>query len=228
LALVCAAYAIPVAYAYGGVIFPWYLLPSAWIAQAITLFSFLRWTARHASAIGLKLAYGFIGISVLFAMALRLAVSYNTGTQAYQYLASVGRHIASVASPSDTLFLEPAGYIPFFAGLKTWDDVGLVSPDVLPFKVSNPDNWWPTFVMAKRPTWIVQRPDLVDAATTYQGYTLSNEERAWLFTHYKVVKRFAYVSDTYATSWLGRKILSKGTACGYDVLRLIPSTTLNP
>ena len=41
----------------------------------------------------------------------------------------------------DTLFLEPAGYIPFYAGIKTFDEVGLASPEILRFKERDPNDW---------------------------------------------------------------------------------------
>lgn len=227
LALVCAAYGIPIAYAYGGVIFPWYLWPSAWIAHSITLFFLLR--SVSLIRISMRPALSAVIANGLFWCGLaQWMISYSIGIQEFQYRAEVGRYIASIARPTDTLFLEPAGFIPFFSKLKTWDEVGLVSPDILPFRISNPKNWWPTFVKAERPIWIVQRPELIDSGKTYQGYALTDDERTWLFAHYEVVRRFTYVPSDYASSWLGRKILSEGSHSGYDVLHFVPSATADP
>ena len=74
----------------------------------------------------------FALVFVLFAVSAAIAI--NTGYQERVYYAEVGTRLGALASSSDTLFLEPAGYIPFYSGLKTFDEVGLASPAMTAFR----------------------------------------------------------------------------------------------
>jgi hypothetical protein len=141
----------PLGYVYGGVIFSWYLWPSS--VFAYYLFARILATALAARIFVL---WGIAALVTLLSL-MNLVLLINYGYQEAQYRAAVGRFIASVAEPGDTLFLEPAGYIPYYAGLKTWDTVGLVSPEILDYRGRGDSAWWIDFVRDKRPTWIVER-----------------------------------------------------------------------
>ncbi|MGQ0582116.1 MAG: hypothetical protein ACT4O6_09280 [Reyranella sp.] len=210
LALVGCAYLVPVAYAAGGVIFPWYLWPSTLIANLLTLFMAFEFAARLARPLRQLTAVGIAGVLVAAALG-QWAISYNVGHQESEYRAGVGRYLFSVARPGDTLFLEPAGHIPFQAGLKAWDEIGLVSGDVLELKRAGHADWWIRFVRKMRPTWLVQRSPLLDDKLTHEGHELAAEDWAWLQQNYEVVRRFKYAPE----GWL----LSLGSHSGYDVLR---------
>lgn len=210
LALIGSAYLVPLAYAAGGVIFPWYLWPSTLIANLLALFMAFELAGRLAQPLRGLAAAGIAGVLVAAAL-VQWAISYNVGHQESEYRAGVGRYLFSIAKPGDTLFLEPAGHIPFHARLKTWDEVGLVSNDVLELKRAGHPDWWIRFVRKMRPTWLVQRSPLLDDKLTHDGYELSPEDWAWLQQNYEVVRRFKYAPE----GWL----LSLGSHAGYDVLR---------
>lgn len=210
LALVGSAYLVPVAYAAGGVIFPWYLWPSTLIANLLALFVAFEFAGRLARPLRGLAAAGIAGVLVAAALG-QWALSYNVGHQESEYRAGVGRYLFSIAKPGDTLFLEPAGHIPFYAGLKTWDEIGLVSGDVLELKRAGHPDWWIRFIRKMRPTWLVQRSPLLDDKVTHDGYELSPEDWAWLQQNYEVIRRFKYAPE----GWL----LSLGSHSGYDVLR---------
>lgn len=212
LALIGGAYLVPVAYAAGGVIFPWYLWPSTLMANLLALFAAFEIAARLARPYRRLAAMGIAGVLAAAALG-QWALSYNIGHQESEYRAGVGRYLFSIARPGDTLFLEPAGHIPFQAGLKTWDEIGLVSGDVLELKRAGHPDWWIRFVRKMRPTWLVQRSPLLDDRLTHDGYELSPEDWAWLQQNYEVVRRFKYAPE-------GDWLLSLGSHAGYDVLRL--------
>ncbi|CAN0334308.1 unnamed protein product, partial [Phaeothamnion confervicola] len=172
LALVGSAYLVPVAYAAGGVIFPWYLWPSTLIANILELFVAFEFAGRLARPLRRLAATGIAGVLATAALA-QWAISYNVGHQESEYRAGVGRYLFSIAKPGDTLFLEPAGHIPFHARLKTWDEIGLVSNDVLELKRAGHPDWWIRFIRKMRPTWLVQRSPLLDDKVTDDGYELS-------------------------------------------------------
>jgi hypothetical protein len=110
LAMVGYAILPPAAYVYGGVIFPWYLWPSAVVAFALVSGMVVesRWKCIRLKSVIAMFAVLLLGLS-----AIRFAATANAGVQESIYRAGVGRFIASIAHTGDTLFLEPAGYIPF-------------------------------------------------------------------------------------------------------------------
>ena len=64
----------------------------------------------------------------------------------------VGKDIYSMSEDklNDTLFLEPSGYIPYYAKIKTYDTVGLSSPEIHQFrKMYKNKRWWLDFIEEK-------------------------------------------------------------------------------
>jgi hypothetical protein len=65
-------------------------------------------------------------------------------------------------SPSETVFLEPLGYIGFFSNLRMLDYPGLASPEVVAARrraVSKAyPGSWPELIRDLRPDWLVLRP----------------------------------------------------------------------
>jgi hypothetical protein len=206
---------IPGVYALGGVLFPWYTWPCAWLAQcALALLAALWYNRGRRSITIAVLAVIWIGFGIL-----RWSVSFNDGTQLYHYRADVGRWLHQQAAPSDTLFLEPAGIIPFFAELRTTDEVGIVSPEILNYKQRFPNDWWFEFVSQKQPTWLVERADMRHYET-YQHQQLSPEQIAWFTQHYELVREFHYDPAQYASAAWQRRILEHGTHADFLVYRL--------
>jgi hypothetical protein len=101
-----------------------------------------------------------------------------------------------VAQPADSLFLEPAGYVPYYSGLYTDDEIGLVSPKVTTYMRTEGTGWWMQFVKRERPTFLVERPHL-RTFTTYGRYPLTAEERQWFVEHYERVRTFRYDPAAY-------------------------------
>ena len=87
----------------------------------------------------------------------------------------------------NTLYLEPAGYIPFFSEIRTIDEVGLASPVILKYKKTSKDSWWINFVRSEKPTFMVQREHILNNRT-YQGYEFTKEERDWIDENYEIIK----------------------------------------
>ena len=98
LALIGGAYLVPVAYAAGGVIFPWYLWPSTLIASLLTLFMAFEFAARLARPLRQLSAAGIAGVLVAAALG-QWAISYNVGHQESRYRAGV-RTLTCSRSPS--------------------------------------------------------------------------------------------------------------------------------
>ena len=140
LALAGVVFTIPAAYAFGGVIFPWYMWPCTFLAYAVLSSLVIEWIyiTRRFAVVGLI----FISLAVLGMALAQWTYSYNWGMKEYTYRGGIGRYLASISKPDDTLFLEPAGYIPFYSGLFTYDEVGLVFPQVVHYREVYQDSWW--------------------------------------------------------------------------------------
>jgi hypothetical protein len=214
---VFVAYGLPCLFCYGGQFAQWYMFPSAFFAVFLALWCLPAAWHRHAVfrlAVPTALAVAALG---------QLALSYSVGTQEYGYRADVGRWLHRNSAPTATLLLEPAGYIPFYADLKTYDDVGLVSPVVLTYVRSYGTQWWFRFVRDSWPDWIVDRHDFRVTATTDSWYHLTASEHRCLLTHYELVRMFHYDPKDYAPNALALRVLKMGSNVNYYVYRLRPA-----
>lgn len=207
------AYGMPCLFCYGGQFAPWYMFPSAFFAVLLALWSMpASW---HESA-----RIRFVVLSGLSVIAVgQLALSYSAGKQEFGYRADVGRWLRQQAAPGATLLLEPAGYIPFYSDLKTYDEVGLVSPVVLAYIRSHGRNWWMSFIRESWPDWIVDRHDFRVAPLTDSWYELSEPEQRCVLARYELARVFHYDPHDYAPNRLALRVLQMGSHVNYYVYR---------
>jgi hypothetical protein len=205
LTFVVAGFTIPLAFAAGGVVFPWYVWTSAWLltlfvaATGANLISSAKPRARMATTVVLLLcAFGLDAGYWLLAE--------TQGLQDFHYRADVGRLIHQIAAPGDTLLLEPAGYIPFFAGIYTADDTGLVSAEVLRYRERFAGKWYIHYVQDVRPTFVVERPAIA-VAHVWGDVTLDDAEWGWFTSHYRLVRHFQFSADSYVHAPLLKRLL---------------------
>ena len=69
----------------------------------------------------------------------------------------IGHWLHEVAAPTDTVFLEPLGYIGYYSALKTYDYPGLSSPEVVA-AIHDGDRRLTEVIARLHPTWLVLRP----------------------------------------------------------------------
>jgi len=124
-----------------------------------------------------------------------------------------------VAKEGDTLYLEPAGYIPFFANIRTIDEVGLASPIILRYKHDYPERWWIEAVKQEKPTFLVQRDHII-YHKTYEGYQMTSEEAVWFDAEYEIIRIFKYNPEKVIAYPFFQKILRFGSSPDYYVLKL--------
>lgn len=205
-ALAFATFAIPLAYACGGVIFSWYLYPANWIATSVTIVVLVNIVSRSR--------FRFAGLMLLAVISAGLGFMQWTkalagSTQDYHYRGDIGRYLATISHGKGTLFLEPAGLIPYYSGLRTDDEIGLVSPRVTDYMQRHPDTWWFDYVVQEHPDYIVERQSF-DHFTTIEGYTLTPDQQRWFTAHYRILRRVHYVPAVYHPSPFLQKILAMG------------------
>jgi len=146
---------------------PWYL-PAVTFLSVIALGLALAQVMDHGGSVLWRRAAGVVAVGLVGGSVL-LAVSAAWQLRVQQRIIEEGNRRAigewlkaHAASPADTVFLEPLGYIGFYSGLKMLDFPGLSSPEVVaarrraeaqayPFS-------WSEIIMDLQPDWLVLRP----------------------------------------------------------------------
>ena len=140
---------------------PWYL--PVWQILAMLTLAFVadglwRAASRPAAQVVLRL-----GLATIVAIQAALFVCSAWQLRVRQTVIEVGvRQAAGLwlkehAAATDTVFLEPIGYIGYYSGLKCLDFPGLASPEVVAARAAG----YRTFSAAAvflHPTWLVLRP----------------------------------------------------------------------
>ncbi len=214
LAVASMAILIPLAYAFGGVLYQWYFWPSSLLGYAILLAVILKIT--HSSKYFVKVTHGLLILALFLGALAQWAFSYSWGMKEYAYRGGIGVWLQQHAGRGDRVLLEPAGYIPYYSDLYTYDEVGLVSPQVVTYRQAYDLRWWPEFVMDYQPEWIIQRAHITQD-TTYQGYRLTREESAWFHQNYELVASFSFVPEDYTVSPILVRLLMLGQVDDYYV-----------
>ena len=129
LTISASIFFLPLAYVVSGRIFDWYLYPYSFLSY-ILLSIFLINNKNY-----LKLKNIFISFVLLITI-FQFLVLKNIGFQENSYRSVIGKDIFEISldHKKDTLFLEPSGYIPYYAKIKTYDTVGLSSQEILNFR----------------------------------------------------------------------------------------------
>jgi hypothetical protein len=211
LLLIVAIILAPVAaYAAGGILYPWYL----WTGQFLIALLLL------AAVMEFRRPAMFLAVVALCAGALiEWALSFNTGFHESRYRAGVGRYIRSISNPSDSIMLEPIGYIPYFAERYTHDAIGLASPRVTEYRERFGEQWWIRYLMDFHPTFYIER-DHLRAGKTLDNHQLSQQDWDWFKSRYELIRTFHYRPAELTDSKAALRLLRLGNHADYDVYRL--------
>lgn len=212
MAMAIVIFLIPVIYSIGGNIAPWYLWPSILFVYFITISGFLIVLKnKFQNARTIKFAL-YMGLAIIVLLSLGqwfLALSRGGHSE---YMISIGKYIKFVSKPNDTMILEPAGYIPFFAGLYTYDEVGIVSPSVTTYMGKYKKDWWINYIRDKKPNFIIE------GDRDYMS-TLPDDEKRYFDDNYQLIKKFSYRHEDYYFNPFVVKILKFGTMGDYFVFK---------
>jgi len=219
VALAGIAFVMPVAYAVGGVLAPWYFWPSAVAGWLLVVVAGVA-SIRPLRGVRQHLACAAAAIVLVSLMVGQWLYAASWGTQEHFYRGGIGDEIRTLASPGDTLLLEPAGYVPFHAQLWTWDEIGITSPVVTEYRSNYGPAWWIRFIHDRTPTFLLER-DHILANRTLDGYDLSTDEQAWFATHYALVRVFTYEPDRLRSARLMLFAARLGSARDYYLYRRI-------
>jgi hypothetical protein len=181
-------------------LFPWYMPPAALLAILVlagVLEAGLKAFRRKAIPIALGAAVVLFSASLLAASAWQLR-------QQQRIIEGQRKEIgmwlkANSASPADTVFLEPLGYIGYYSGLKMLDYPGLSSTEVVAARRKVGENRL-ALVGELKPRWVVQRPG--------ELYSADAALNAWFLEHYAPTKIFNASDQIAAIPFLpGRRYL---------------------
>ena len=141
--------------------YPWYFAPWT-LLGALAL-------AGAAAAAGARLPRPFVRTGAVMLAAVAGCLALTTVAQAYasrlqQTLIEdngrkqIGLWLRDHATPGDTVFLEPIGYIGYFSQLKILDFPGLSAPEVSRIVRGGGRGGYARLIDELQPTWLVLRP----------------------------------------------------------------------
>jgi len=161
-------------------LFPWYVPPWSALASLAICFVFndgyvhfarsrrLYWQKGMLAMCGLVIA---VNAATFFAVAWQMRTMQRTIENDTRK--EIGLWLKHHASPGDSVFLEPLGYIGYYSNLKTYDFPGLSSPEVIKaFK--NGAVSYAALIEKLRPTWVVLRPQEI-SSPAFQSHPVLND-----------------------------------------------------
>ena len=107
--------------------------------------------------------------------------SIATGNGEWNYRRSIGLFLKDYEKDKNQyILLEPAGYIPYFSGLKAIDEVGLVDKEIQIEIKKDKANYWKNIVEKRKPKYLLTPKDLFegkDGSFYQENYRLLKEFR---------------------------------------------------
>jgi hypothetical protein len=195
---VAVVWLLPLAYAFGGVLFSWYFMPSQWVLAAIVARSLLALSSGWRPGVR-RLFTTSVAASCVALVLAQWLLAFNWGVREGYFRRGIGLRLRELTKPGDTLMLEPAGFIPYFSGLQTIEEVGLAAPVVTEYRKRYKERWFIQFLQQRHPDWLLERAPMLEHRTL-DGYVMAPEEREWFDAHYKMVEQFDYRPEDYYRS----------------------------
>lgn len=107
--------------------------------------------------------------------------SIATGNGEWNYRRSIGLFLKDYEKDKNQyILLEPAGYIPYFSGLKAIDEVGLVDKEIQAEIKKDKANYWKNIVEKRKPKYLLAPKNLFegkDGSFYQENYQLLKEFR---------------------------------------------------
>ncbi len=104
----------------------------------------------------------------------------------------LGRWLAANTPAAARVALEPIGYVGYYSGRRVLDEVGLVSPEMIPYTRAGP-GWFGRSMRAFRPDYIVERPYYLHRNLTINSGVpmfAAAQDRAWFDRVYEPIRQF--------------------------------------
>jgi hypothetical protein len=156
--------------------FDWYY----WVPQILLFVPVLIWVLEQKNNRKIWTTL-FIIFYILPMVAFQTIHSIATGNGEWNYRRQIGLYLDKIEKDKNQwIFLEPAGYVPYFSHLKTIDEVGLVDKQIQEEIKKDKPNYKLNTVKNRKPKYILSYNDLFDGkeANYYkENYILLKEFR---------------------------------------------------
>ena len=162
--------------------FDWYYwLPRVFLF-AVILYYLLNFVPLRKRLLIPSIFVFFLGL-YFFQLLQSYTIGYMEETQRVQIAKDIRGENTSI---HQSILLEPAGKIPFFTGLYTYDEVGLVNKRINDEMLKDESYWWMNSVRDFK-------PDFVLTIVTKPGgsyYQMKPQDHQYFDAHYKFVKSY--------------------------------------
>ncbi|KIC62875.1 LTA synthase family protein [Chryseobacterium taiwanense] len=156
-------------------LFDWYY----WVPQILLFVPVLIFVLEQKEKRNLWLS-ALIVFYILPMLAFQTVHSIATGNGEWNYRRSIGLYLDLYEKDKKQwILLEPAGYVPYFSGLKTIDEVGLVDKQIQEEIKKDKTNYWMNTVKKREPKYLLSYKDL-----------FSGKDAEYYKSHYKLLKEF--------------------------------------
>lgn len=139
-------------------LFDWYY----WVPQILLFVPVFVFVLEQKTKKNLWLASLLI-FYILPMTAFQSIHSIATGNGEWNYRRSIGLFLNQYEKDKNQwILLEPAGYVPYFSGLKTIDEVGLVDKQIQEEIKKDKSNYWLNTVKNRSPKYLLSNKDLFE------------------------------------------------------------------
>ncbi|MDO4225332.1 MAG: hypothetical protein Q4C75_05515, partial [Bergeyella zoohelcum] len=154
--------------------FDWYY----WVPQILLFVPVLIFVLEQKERKNLWLS-ALLGFYILPMLGYQTIHSVATGNGEWNQRRNIGLFLAQhEPNKNEWILLEPAGYVPYFSGLKTIDEVGLVDKEIQAEILKDKPNYWLNTVKNRRPKYLMPYEDLFkskDSVFYKRNYQLIKE-----------------------------------------------------
>ncbi|RNA62479.1 hypothetical protein D1631_11315 [Chryseobacterium nematophagum] len=156
-------------------LFDWYY----WVPQILLFVPVLIFVLEQKTKRNLWLSLLII-FYIIPMLLFQIVNSIATGNGEWNYRRQIGLFLHDYEKDKKQwILLEPAGYIPYFSGLKAIDEVGLVDKKIQEEIKRDKPNYWINTVKKRKPKYLLSYKNLYD-----------DKNAEYYKTHYKVLKEF--------------------------------------
>lgn len=157
-------------------LFDWYY----WVPQLLLFVPVLIFILEIKERRNLWLSL-FVVFYILPMLAFQTVHSIATGNGEWNYRRHIGLFLdVYEKDKKQWILLEPAGYVPYFSGLKTIDEVGLVDKKIQIEITRDKENYWLSTVKNRKPKYLLSYKNLFkekDSSYYKANYQLLKEFR---------------------------------------------------
>lgn len=172
-------------FAYFQAYFDWYY----WLPR-VFLFALLLFYVLHFARLKNKVILPLLSLLIVGLYVFQLLQSYTIGYMEERQRMQIAADInADHVSIKNSILLEPAGIIPFYTNLYTYDEVGLVNKKITEEMLKDEKYWWINSVKRFQPDYLLT---IASKPTDSKGYYALNPKDLPQFQkNYHLVKKYS-------------------------------------